>query len=159
MKAWLTRPIGPLAPLGWLIAALAVLMAVALIAHGWDRLWSWLPWSTERRLDAAEGRAAFAQDQADASGLQAEGEADQVRRIDTYSHQTITVQAVTADAVVQSRSADDAETPLDDDRAGRLRGHDRELCRIAPDLDGCAAAAPDPAGGGRTTVRAGEPAA
>jgi hypothetical protein len=25
-------------------------------------------------------------------------------------------------------------------RADRLRAHDRELCRLAPDLDGCAAA-------------------
>ncbi|EDX78953.1 hypothetical protein [Brevundimonas sp. BAL3] len=148
LKAWLTRPIGPLAPLGWLIAALAILMAVALISHGWNRLWSWLPWSTENQLDAAETQAATAQDQADASGLQAEGEGDQVRRIDTYSHQTITVQAVTADAVAQARSADDAETPLDDDRSGRLRDHDRELCRIAPDLDGCGPAAPDASGGG-----------
>lgn len=136
-----------LSPVRWLIAGLAILLAVALLDAAWDRMWSWLPWSAERRAERAEAQAEAAADQAEASRLTAEGEGDTIRRLDTYHHQVVTVRAVTAGGVAEAMGAPDASTPLDPDRAARLRAADRELCRVAPDLGGCAAAA-DPAGDG-----------
>lgn len=145
MPPWLARRFGLFTPLGWLIALIAVVIAIAMLASAWDRMWAWLPWSSESRLDRAEAHAATAEDQALASGLQAEGEGEQVRRVDTYAHQIITIQTAAAESVAEARSAPDAETPLDTDRAVRLRHHDDELCRVSPDLVGCAVAAPDAA--------------
>ena len=34
------------------VIALAGMAVVAVAAQQWDRLWSWLPWSDERRLEA-----------------------------------------------------------------------------------------------------------
>lgn len=143
MPRWLTRQMGPLTLIGWIIAMIAVVMAFALLAHGWSRLWSWLPWSTAHQLETARSEAAVQTDRAGSSALQAEGEGDQVRRLDAYSHQLITVQAVTAAAVQEARSAPNAQTPLEDARSARLRAHGLELCRNAQDLDGCPPAASD----------------
>ena len=33
------------------VIALAGMAVVAVAAQQWDRLWSWLPWSDERRLE------------------------------------------------------------------------------------------------------------
>jgi hypothetical protein len=143
MPKWLFRQVGPMTLLGWIIALIAVVMAVALLAHGWNRLWSWLPWSTAHQLETAKTEAAVQTDRADINALQAEGESDQVRRLDTYSHQLITVQAVTAAAVEEARSAPNAQTRLETGRSARLRAHGVELCRNAPDLDGCPPAPSD----------------
>lgn len=130
-----------LTPLGWLIAGIALLMAIALIAWGWNNLWSWLPWSAEARLDRAEARADRAESDASARGLEAQGNAEQVRRTEAYGDIKIRVEGVTASAVTEARSAPDATEPLSGERAARLRDHDRQLCVIAP--ASCPTAAPD----------------
>lgn len=127
-----------LTPLGWLITGIALLMAIALIAWGWNNLWAWLPWSAEARLDRAEARADRAQSDASARGLEAEGNADQVRRTEAYGDIRVRVEAATAQSITQARSAPDATDPLAADRAARLRDHDRRLCNLAP--AGCSAA-------------------
>lgn len=130
-----------LTPLGWLIAGIALLMAVALIAWGWNNLWAWLPWSNEARLDRVEARADHAESDASARGLEAQGNAEQVRRTEAYGDIRIRVEGVTAAAVTEARSAPDATEPLSGERAARLRDHDRQLCVIAP------ASCPPPASG------------
>lgn len=128
-----------LTPWGWLAAAVAGLVLIAVVAAAWDRLWSWLPWSAEARADRAEASAERSADAAEAAGLTVEGQAETIRRLDTYHHQVVTVRAVAAEAAAAARSAPDATDSLDPDRADRLRAADRELCRVAPALDGCAA--------------------
>ena len=56
------------------------------------------------------------------------------------------VAEATAAAETRARTADDADTPLDPDRAQRLHDHDRQLCRLAPAVAGCPASA-DPGRG------------
>ena len=121
-----------LTPLGWLIAGIALLMAVALIAWGWNNLWAWLPWSAEARLDRAEVRADHAESDAAARGLEAQGNAEQVRRTEAYGDIRVRVEAATAESITQARSAPDATEPLAANRAARLRDHDRRLCGLAP---------------------------
>ena len=132
---------------GWVAGIVGALFLIAAVSSVWNGLWSWLPWSAERQLEGARAQAEVATDQAEASRLTAEGEGDTIRRLDTYHHQVVTVRAAVAEGVAEAMGAPDASTPLDPDRAARLRAADRELCRVAPDLGGCAAAA-DPAGDG-----------
>ncbi len=100
-----------------------------------------------------EARAAAAGGDAAARRLEVGAAGDQARRLDEIHQQTVAVERSTARAATQARSAHDAETPLDPDRAARLAGHDRELCRLAPVV--CGAAAPDPSPGGDDALRAG----
>ena len=146
-----------LTPLG-ATAAIGVVLGLAAILLGglgfrWDPLGL-----QQRRLAAAEARAAAgegqAQAQATARRLESEGADGQLRRLDDFHQQQTSAARTTATAVAQARSADDADTPLESRRVDRLRGHDRELCRLAPDLHGCADAA-ELAGSGDAAVRPG----
>lgn len=152
-----TRPLVP-AWAKWLAAAVAILVLVAVTAAAWDRIWSWLPWSTETRLERAIDDAGQGRAEAEARGLEAAGQAAQLQRVDAVTRVIIETQAATAEVVAAARSALDAETPLDPACADRLRAHDRELCRLSPALVGCTAAADDPAGDGGDAMRPTDPA-
>lgn len=132
-----------LTPLGWGVGLAVAGLIAATALGGLGFRWDPLNLQT-RRLEAAEARAAAGEAQGQARLFETEGAADQLRRLDDLHQQYTVVAAVSARAVEQARSADDSFTPLDADRADRLRRHDRELCRLAPDLAGCAATA-DPA--------------
>lgn len=146
-----------LTPLGWIVVAGAAIGLAATLLGGFGFRWDPLGLQ-QRRLTAAEARATAgegaAKAQATARRLEAEGAQTVLRRLDDFQQQQTAAARVTAAAAAQARTADDAETPLDRRRADYLRGHDRELCRLAPDLDGCAGAA-EPARGGDPAVRPG----
>jgi hypothetical protein len=143
LKAWLFRPIGPLAPLGWLIAGVATFVTFAFLAAAWSRIWAWLPWSAEQRLGVEIRRADTAESAGLSATLQSEGQAGQIDRIETAGRLTIDVQTATAHAVQQAQEAPDATERLSPDRADRLRALDSRLCDLRPAV--CAATAPDPA--------------
>lgn len=129
-----------LTPLGWLalIGAAALLLAVAGRGVGlrWD------PFDLQqKRLEAVQAQATQAESDAVARRVEAEGGAQQAARLDIHHRHILAVERATVAAVTQARSAEDANDPLDPVRADRLRAHDRELCRLAADLTGCAAAA------------------
>lgn len=152
-------PARPLVPVWakWLAAAVTIIVLIAVTASAWDRIWSWLPWSTEKRLERAIDDRDQARAEAESRGLEAAGQAAQVERIEAVTRVIIETQAATAEVVAAARSAPDAETPLDPARADRLRAHDRELCRLSPALVGCAAAAADSAGDGGDAMRPADP--
>ena len=130
-----------LSPLGWLVSAVAVIVAIALIAGIWNGLWAWLPWSAEAQLDRTKTELATTQSDASARGLESQGNAEQVARTEAYGDIRIRVEGVTAESITRAQEAPDAIDPLSDERAARLRGHDRRLCDIARGT--CQAAAPD----------------
>ncbi|NBB64671.1 hypothetical protein GVN18_36045 [Pseudomonas sp. ODNR1LW] len=130
-----------LSPVGWLAAALAVVIVLALAAATWNRLWSWLPFSAEAQLDDAKTELATTRSDATARGLEAQGNAEQVARTEAYGDIRIRVEAETARSIIQAQEAPDATTPLSAERADRLRDHDRRLCDLSP--RSCPAAAPD----------------
>lgn len=149
-----------LTPLGWLAAGLAVLALGGALLGGLGFRWDPLNLQQRRLIAAqtqAEAAASSALAQAATRQVEAEGAAAQAQRVDHYQQTTMAAERATAAAVVQARSADDADQTLDAHRAVRLRGHDGELCRIAPDLDGCAGAT-GAAPGGFAAVRSGHPA-
>lgn len=137
MTKWLRFP----TPLGWLALAVGGVLVVALLAGGLGFRWDPLELD-RRRLDAARVQAAAGDAAAAARRLEQQGQAVQQGRLETFNNTTTQAARATATAVTQARSAEDADTPLDPDRLRRLREHDRELCRLAPDINGCAAPGP-----------------
>ncbi len=131
---------------GWVkivAVVLAIIAAVALAAHQWDRLWSWLPWSDERRLERVIDQRDRLAAEAAAQAAHIEALTAQARRVETVHRQVIELRDLTDPVIHEARSAPDASTPLDPDRADRLREHDRRLCELAPGAcAGPAAAAP-----------------
>lgn len=76
--------------------------------------------------------------QADVSRLETDGARASAARIEIVVQRRDAANAVTADLTPKALQAEDANAPLEADRAGRLSRADRELCRLAPDLVGCA---------------------
>ncbi|HWQ85644.1 hypothetical protein [Brevundimonas sp.] len=140
-----------LTPLGWSVAVVFAVVALLTVGRGLGLRWDPLG-LTERRLAAAEARAAATASDLAARRLEVEGAADQARRIDIHHQQAASVARATDRAAIRARSAHDASVPLDPARAARLRDHDRRLCDLAPAV--CAAAPADPADGGGDAVPA-----
>lgn len=129
-----------LTPVGWLALGLAGLAVVVVLLDGLGFRWDPLQLD-RRRADRAEQGAATARAEASARSAEAQAQAGQVARLDVALQSAVTLERITVRSIQNARTADDASTPLPADRADRLRDHDRELCRIAPDLVGCSAAA------------------
>ena len=128
-----------LTPLGWMALVGALVLLLAIAGRGLGLTWD--PFNLQqRRLEVADARVAYAESDAEARSIEAAGQGQQAARVEIHHRQTLAVERSTVAAVTQARSAKDANDPLDLVRADRLRAHDRELCRLAPDLDGCAAA-------------------
>lgn len=132
--------------------ALAFMVTVALAAHQWDRLWAWLPWSDERRLERAIDQRDRLAAEVAAQAAHIESLGEQTRRVETVHRQVIDLRDLTDPVIHEARSAPDASTPLDPDRADRLREHDRRLCELAPGACTGTAAGAAVAGGGDPTV-------
>jgi hypothetical protein len=127
-----------LSPLGWLVLAGAAVLLLAIAGRGLGLKWD--PFSLQQRqLETAQARATRAESDADARRIETAGRAGQAARVEIHHRQILAVERATVAAVTQARSAEDANDLLDPVRADRLRAHDRELCRLAPDLDGCSA--------------------
>ena len=136
----------------WLkVAAVALTVAAAagVAAHQWDRLWSWLPWSDERRLERVTDQRDRLAAEAAQHAAQLQALTEQTRRVDTVHRQVIELRDLTDPLIHEARSAPDASTPLDSARADRLRGHDRKLCELA---SGACAATAAAAGDGDKAV-------
>ena len=139
-----------LTPLGWLAAALVIVSLALLVLGGLGFRWD--PFDLDRRrAERAEASAVLAQRTAAARTAEAEAQAGQVARLDGTLNTLRRTDAATTRSIVDAQEAPDADQSLTPDRRDRLRAHDRELCRLALDLGGCAAAL-DLAGNGRPTL-------
>ncbi|MES2860973.1 MAG: hypothetical protein V4701_05840 [Pseudomonadota bacterium] len=135
-----------LTPIGWAAAGIAFVATVAVVLGGLGFRWDPFDLS-RRRLEHAEQAVVHARAAAAARTAEAEAQAGQVMRLDAAHAAIRSLDRATHTAIQIARTADDAALPLPAARADRLRDHDRELCRIDPDLVGCTAAT-DPAGDG-----------
>ncbi len=157
MIAVLTRLIQPPWARGVAIALAALVALTALICTAIALGFRWDPFDLQaRRLARAEATAERAASDAAARTLEVEGERRQTARVQSHADLLIATDRATARVVAQTQDDHDLLTPLAPDRADRLRAHDRELCRLAPDLAGCPAA-PDVAGSGDAALRPADP--
>lgn len=121
--------------IAWRITTLVILVGGAVIvALG-------LYWSG--RLEGAAGErrvTAAAEARATAAGLETSGERASAARVDVVVRQQSASSAVARGVAIEALKSEDANVPLPPDRVLRLRDADGELCRLAPDLDGCGAA-------------------
>ena len=117
------------------VAVILLAMAGGALGLRWD------PFGfQQRRMERAEARAAWAEADGAARRAEVAGQMAQAVRLEAHHRKILAVERATVAAVIEAEEADDAKILLDVERAERLRAHDRELCRRAPDLDGCAAA-------------------
>ena len=132
-----------LTPWGWGLSLVVVLVLAVVVGRGVGLRWD--PFDLAgRRLQAAQTQAETLDRDLSARRLEVEGAQAQARQMERH-HQTLNaVATMTARALERTEGADDAEIPLEADRADRLRDHDRELCRVSPTV--CDAAATDSAG-------------
>lgn len=124
----------------WAVICVAVVVGLILVTHFWNRMWAWLPWSAESQLERAKVESTTAKSDAAARSLEVEGiTAQQARQGETHRI-LVDVNASTAQAITEARSAPDAETPLDPATVARIRAQHDRLCDAVPAA--CPAAAP-----------------
>lgn len=134
---------------GWVgpvLIAVAVVALALLVMNRLDQLTAWWPWSDESKLERAETRAVTAEITAITDRLSAAAAGRQVERIETHTREVITLRETAAEAVLEARRAPDAETPLDPERADRLRAADQRLCDLYAGACGPAEGAAAPGG-------------
>lgn len=117
-----------------LIALAVAAVVLGLASAWWDDLWDWLPWSSEKQLERAEARADYAEADADARRTEVVWLEKQQADVAEATRVIIETRTVTERAIVQAEAAPDASVEIDPGRADRLRGADRRLCELAPDL-------------------------
>ena len=119
-----------------LLALFAILWAV----NAANNVLSYVPFTSQWNERRAAAKVPGLE--ADVSRLtrEAAGNAEIGQATETLHTQTVILREITASAETEARNAPDADTPLSDERATRLRAADRRLC----DATGlCAPAAPD----------------
>jgi hypothetical protein len=84
------------------------------------------------KTEAALAKAAVA-------GLETQGAQASAQRVEVVVRQRDAANGVVAQLMPQALTSEDANAPLNPDRAARLRDADRQLCLAGPDLAGCAA--------------------
>lgn len=131
-----------LSPRGWVSLAVGLVVVLAVLHLLSDPLGV-----KGRRLERAQAVARQGQMEARARQIEQAATADQARHQATIRDQVQQARDVTATAVAEAKGESDAQTSLGDLRRQRLSGHDRQLCGIRPELDGCATAAAAAAGG------------
>lgn len=147
-------------PVRWLAAGLLALgLATAVIALAGSLGLRWDPFNRQAgRLARAEAEVVRAREDAARALTVLEAERRLARQAAAAAART----AIAADDVhrleISARGAPDAFHSLSADRLARLRAHDRELCELAPALEGCAAVV-DASGGGAAALPTGDPAA
>jgi hypothetical protein len=99
-----------------------------------------------RKIERLQREAETAQSDAYARTLESQGQAEQITRIESAGRLTIDLNAITAEAVSNARTAADANEPLEAGRVGRLRQLDDRLCQSRPAV--CQSPPVDPAPAG-----------
>ena len=131
MTPWYQRRFLFFSPLGW-AGVVAAVVALVIFTVGFDAVMARILFTAQWRAQRAVADAVYAEGDAAAQTLTAEGERTLRRSESAWAAQQAALAAITAAATTEARSAPDANEPLPADRADRLRDHDRELCRLAP---------------------------
>lgn len=124
--------------LKWLLIAVAFVILLSAINYGL----SYLPFTPQWNAKRAAASAERLRDQVSSLERTAEGNAAIGQAVDTYHTREIVIRDVTSQAINEARTAPDADTPLSDERADRLRRADGILCQSGPCTPAASADAP-----------------
>lgn len=117
-----------------LIVGAVILVVIALGVGGW--LADPFGWK-KSALDNAKVDAEVSADAAASSALTAEGAQESLQRVEVTVRHVNAATALSDDFSATARQSPDAQTPLSNDRAARLRDADDGLCQLSPSLAGC----------------------
>ena len=120
--------------LGVVVCILALIAVMSFLSDPFG-IRSWFRDREEKRVETIESDLS-------ARSIESEGRADQLDRLETHYREVITIQSATEPFAAEARSAPDADTPLDLERADRLRRADDSLCLHTA---GCSPATDNPA--------------
>lgn len=113
--------------------ALYAALALALL-WGINNALGYVPFTPQWSAKHAKAKADRLEGDVSRLEREAEGNAEIGRAVETYHTREVIVRDVTSQAINDARNAPDADTPLPDERANRLRAADRSLCEHAPAL-------------------------
>lgn len=111
--------------LKWLLYAALFIALLTAINYGL----SFVPFSPQWNAKRAEARGERLEAQVSTLQAEATGNAEIGQAVETFHTREILIREGTAAAIAEARSAPDADTPLSDERAMRLRAADDRLCR------------------------------
>jgi hypothetical protein len=113
-----------------ILAAIATLLTAAVGLY-------WRGRHDDAAREGPKTEAALAQ--AAVAGLETQGARDSAHRVALVVRQRDAANDTVAQLAAKALTSEDANAPLNPDRAARLRAADDSLCLAAPGLAGCAA--------------------
>lgn len=111
--------------LKWLAFVVAFIILLSAINFGL----SFVPFTPQWNAKRAVAQNEALKGQIDTLTREATGNAEIGQAVETFHTREIIIRDGTAQAIAEARSAPDADTPLSDERAIRLRAADDRLCR------------------------------
>lgn len=102
--------------------------AIMLALYGANTALGYVPFTPQWNAKRAVAKADQLEGQVSTLEREATGNAEIGRAVETYHTQTVVIRDLTSQAETEARNAPDAQTPLSDERATRLRAADQRLC-------------------------------
>ena len=114
----------------WLLIAVAFVVLLSAINYGL----SFVPFTPQFNAKRTADRAERLEGQVSTLEREATGAAEIATATQTYHTREVIVREIAAQAETEARNAPDADTPLSQERADRLRRHDQRVCDASPAL-------------------------
>jgi hypothetical protein len=134
----------------WLLIAVAFIALLSAINYGL----SFVPFTPQFNAKRAVAKVRVLEVQVSTLEREATGNAEIATATETFHTRETIIREIAAQAETEARNAPDADAPLTQERADRLRLNDQRVCDNAPALCGN----PDPAPGSSPTVPPAGPA-
>jgi hypothetical protein len=128
--------------------------AVLLFLAGLNHALSFIPFTPQFAAKQANVRAGQLEAQVSVLGREATGNAEIRDAVQVYHNRETIIREIASQAETEARNAPDADAPLTQERADRLRLNDQRVCDSAPTL----CADPDAAPGSPDAVPPAGPA-
>ena len=123
---------------------LAAVLALAALNH----FAAFVPFTPQWSAKRAEAKADRLEGQVDTLEREATGNAEIATATETFHTRETIIREIASQAETEARNAPDADAPLTQERADRLRLNDQRVCDNAPAL----CAGPDPTSGSSPDV-------
>jgi hypothetical protein len=108
----------------WLLVAVAFIALLSAINYGL----SFVPFTPQWSGRLAIAKVETLEAQVSTLEREATGNAEIGQAVERHYEREVIIREGTAQAIADARRAPDADTPLSDERADRLRSHDIRLC-------------------------------